>query len=443
MLASEAREVTARSSLETKPLLEGRLAERARSAVNAIARDLRRVGGKSRRAGAGLSGGLGGPALFLHRLDELLPSRGHRARADALLEAAVEHASELRTPGLHAGFLGVAWLLDHMQSSAAAGDFNADIDEAVAGLLQRGPWTAPYDCISGLAGIGAYALARRKRVATAEAMVHLVVERLVENADEVDHGIVWWTYPRWIRPDFRGERRWRHVDAGLAHGTPGVIAFLAKCTLHGVADPRIERLVSRAVAWLLAQLEPVTGGGWSPNWVGRGLGNGRARTAWCYGDPGVASALLLAARATRRPDWEERAVALARAVARRPLEHSGCQDGGICHGTAGVAHVLHRLYRATNDPQLREGARTWFEHLLDMRRPGRGIAGFVTVMPKPGGGVSRRADASLLTGAAGVGLVLAEALASRLSDWDMCFMLPDHDMVARRDERRSTTERTP
>lgn len=421
------------SRQQTSPLLDGPLAARARVALDAIAdalldarRDAHRPGG------AGLAGGPGGEALLHHCLDAARPERGHRARASALLDDALQAGSELTTPGLHSGFLGIAWLLDHMLPTGSADDdANAEIDEAVTGLLDAGSWTAPFDCISGLVGIGAYALERRRRTEAANEMVRLVVQRLDETAERVDRGIVWWTYPRWIPPAARGKRRWRHLDVGLAHGIAGVVAFLAKCRLRGVDDARVDRLLGGATSALLAHVGgPAHNGGWTPNWIGRGLGHERARTAWCYGDPGVASALLLAARAASRSDWEVQAVALAHAAARRPFEHTSCIDGGICHGAAGIAHVLHRLHRATADPVLRDGAREWIERLLEMRRPGEGVAGFVAMIPEPDGQVSARADTSFLVGAAGVGLVLAEALSAELSGWDACLLLPDHDMLA-------------
>ena len=44
-----------------------------------------------------------------------------------------------------------------------------------------------------------------------------------------------------------------------------------------------------------------------------------ARSAWCYGDPGVAVALLLAARDVDEPGWELAATELAlRAAAAQP-----------------------------------------------------------------------------------------------------------------------------
>ena len=75
-----------------------------------------------------------------------------------------------------------------------------------------------------------------------------------------------------------------------------------------------------------------------------------ARTAWCYGDPGIAAALLLAGRAMDEPAWEREALDLARTVARRPAGNCGVNDAGLCHGAAGLGHLLNRFYQATGDP---------------------------------------------------------------------------------------------
>jgi hypothetical protein len=73
-----------------------------------------------------------------------------------------------------------------------------------------------------------------------------------------------------------------------------------------------------------------------------------ARPAWCYGDPGVAGALLVGARATGSAAWEDEALALGHGVAARPFEQTGIIDALLCHGASGVAHVLNQLYQPTS-----------------------------------------------------------------------------------------------
>jgi hypothetical protein len=60
---------------------------------------------------------------------------------------------------------------------------------------------------------------------------------------------------------------------------------------------------------------------------------------------------------------------------------------------------------------------------LDLREPGRGVAGFVTWGPDATGAMGWRDDPSLLTGAAGVALALLAATTSLEPAWDRFLLL--------------------
>jgi lanthionine synthetase-like protein len=47
------------------------------------------------------------------------------------------------------------------------------------------------------------------------------------------------------------------------------------------------------------------------------------------------------------------------AAAGRPAERSGVVDHALCHGTAGVALLLHRLAAATGDEAVQAAAASW------------------------------------------------------------------------------------
>jgi hypothetical protein len=143
-----------------------------------------------------------------------------------------------------------------------------------------------------------------------------------------------------------------------------------------------------------------------------------ARLAWCYGDPGVAVALLQTARCVEEPAWERAARMTARRAAQRPAEQAGVVDAGLCHGAAGLGHLFNRLYQATGEPTLGEAARFWFGRTLQMHRPERGIGGYEAWRGGDDGELIWIADAGLLTGAAGIALALLAAITSIEPAWD-------------------------
>src|SRR5262249_30350792 len=139
----------------------------------------------------------------------------------------------------------------------------------------------------------------------------------------------------------------------------------------------------RSVDWLLAQ-PPSQGPSRFPNWsvdADHEPHYGPSRVAWCYGDLGVSAALLRASRCVDEPRWEKEAIAIARKEATRFDDTTGIRDAGLCHGTAGVAHIFNRMFQATGDVLLGDASRFWFERTLMMRQDGAGIAGYRVYWP--------------------------------------------------------------
>jgi hypothetical protein len=290
----------------------------------------------------------------------------------------------------------------------------AEIDEALLDHLDQSPWRGDYDLIEGLVGIGVYALERLPRPAAA-ACLERVVDRLAETCEPQDGGITWWTDPAWLPSETRAEFPHGYYNLGLAHGVPGVIGLLGQVCAAGVAHDKARSLLDRAVRWLLDQDGPDS----FSNWVVPGTTGNKARLAWCYGDPGVAAALLGAARCVAEPAWEAAALAIARRAAQRPSDQSGVRDAGLCHGSAGLGHLFNRMFQATGEPWLAEAARAWFERTLTMRRPGQGIGGYEAWKSD---GV-RSADQGLLTGATGIALALLAATTDIEPLWDRILLV--------------------
>ena len=315
------REVT---GAPRRPLLSGELRDGALQLADALTRTLPAAAATDHR-NPSLASGSAGLAVCA---GQLARTRSDQMVADVALEhleAAVDVlATEPLTSSLYSGFTGIAWaveLVDRLLGNESE-DRNGDIDDALTGLLQRYPDDAPYDLINGLTGLGVYALARWPRPGAAPCLLG-VVEQLARRARHDRDGIYWWTPPSWRGP--RGERyQPAGVDLGVAHGVAGVIPFLARVHRLGLAQPAVRSLLDGCVHWLLAHLVDTASGPTVPYYVADGVEPGPARSAWCYGDPGVAAALLLAARDVGEPSWAaaglDEAVAADRIQLRRRLE---------------------------------------------------------------------------------------------------------------------------
>ncbi|HEX2295886.1 MAG TPA: lanthionine synthetase C family protein [Actinomycetota bacterium] len=412
------------------PVLDGELRERALDTAREIGRALVEDFGADESAPAtgdpSLSRGWTGTAVALHHLAAAFPGEGFETVSEAALDRAVAAVAEQRmTPALMQGFPGVAWAIEHLGQNPGPDDANAAVDEALIGMLASPRWAGLYDLVSGLVGVGVYALARAP-APTAVKCLELVVERLREWSEPARHGITWYTPPELIPPSARERVPEGYYNLGLAHGVPGVVAVLAQTHRAGIAPDATATLVEGGVEWLLSQALPPGERATWPYFIGSGVDPRPARLAWCYGDPGVIASLLAAAGALGRADWEEAALeALARALA-RPPGSSDVQGASLCHGAMGLAHLWNRLWQTSGSDALRAGIEYWTARALDLRTHEDGLAGYSVWDPaseqEEGGDVQ---GPGLLAGVAGIALALVAAATDREPTWDSYMLLSE------------------
>ena len=375
---------------------------------------------------ASLAGGTAGLAVFYGYLSRVNSRARNEKRASRFLaEARNAVANVTMAPALYGGFSGVAWAMAHMDGRPFArngGSRTGEVDRVLQRYVSRPGWVGEYDLVSGLVGVGVYALERLPAPAAVGALEG-IVDRLAETAKRRAGGITWFT-PSKLVPEWQRESCPRgYYNLGLAHGVPGVIAILAGASAAGIRPRKTRRLLDGAVAWLLRQERTEEEGSRFSAWTFPGSGRESSRSAWCYGDPGVAAALFLAARCVGEPKWEREALRIARGAAERPTEESRVVDAGLCHGAAGLGHLFNRMYQATGDETLGRAARLWFERTLEMRQPERGIAGFRALAAREDGTRYWEDDPGILTGASGIALALLAATTSIEPDWDRMMLL--------------------
>ncbi len=330
----------------------------------------------------------------------------------SLAAAVTAFATTPATPALYGGACAVGWTIEHL----AGGDTAAQVCDTIdRRLLERlDSWSEDYDLISGLVGFGVYGI---ERAEAGRAVVARVVDLLVQSARSSHGGLAWHTAPELLPEWMRVESPAGHYNIGLAHGIAGVIGFLARCVRHD-AEPRAHGLLEAAMTYLLAAAPPPSEGMRFPTWLPET--RKRRRTAWCYGDLGVATCILAAARACERDDWNREALVVARACATG--EDDTVRDAGLCHGTAGALHTFVRLWNATREPVFAEAANRWIDQTLAIRRVGEPPAGYPTLQQSADG--ERWGPGScILTDAPGVALALHAAISEIEPTWDRMMLL--------------------
>lgn len=413
-----------------QPVLSGGDAERAALILDEIAAALSAdVPPPTIHDGAALTDGLPGWALFFASLDRAFPDRGHDATAARLLDAAVDGSATIAgSQDLFEGVTGLAWVIEHLVLIARPEHASAldDIDAAMFAALEPEPCETGFDLMSGLVGLGVLAL-ERARSPVARGVLERLVAWLDASAEGTADGISWRTRSDALHPAARARFPTGCHYPGVAHGTAGVVGLLAGLLVRDIAPATTRRLLEGAVAWLLAQEMP---GNLAlfPFQLDAGGGRAASRSAWCTGGPGISVMLWRAGQAAGEPEWQSRAMALARAAASRPLPEMGVKDACLCHGTAGLGLIYARWFNVTGDEFFRDESARWFQRTMDHHRPGEAVAGYSAVNAP----MNRRdAAPGLLFGAAGVGLALVAATTAIEPAWDRVILLSGPDESAR------------
>jgi lantibiotic modifying enzyme len=408
-----------------RPLLSGPLRQRAVSATKEIIAALPDPL-SSASTDVTLASGSAGLAVLCAYLSRAGLDDNENAM-QFLTHAIDSVSSQPMGPSLYNGFTGIAWATAHLHEQLLDSDDedpNEAIDEHLIDYLRHSPWEDDYDLISGLVGIGVYAIERLPR-ASAQTCLALIVERLDEVSQQESDGVTWLTAPSLLPEHQREECPNGYYNLGLAHGVPGAIALLGQVCAAGIAEEKARPLLSGAVSWLLRQQLPTSKPSSYSPWINP-IGSVRddCRLAWCYGDAGLAASLIMAARSINQIEWERQALRVARRAAARDLASAGVRDAGLCHGSAGLGHTFNRLFHASGEAVFRDAARYWFERTLEFRQAGRGIGGFLAYRAEQSAAQSSwEADSGLLEGAAGVALALLAASTEISPEWDRMLLL--------------------
>ncbi len=403
------------------PILSGETAKKAWEGIHCVCESIARIKDWSIFGGS-LAGGASGAALLFGYLADVTGDEAALNTCKQLQRIAVEQLAANHTlPSLFAGFSGIGWAGSHLHEllDPEGEDPASEIDAGLLFLLDRPRWVDDYDLIAGLVGFGVYGLERLKKGRGQEILAHVIthLERLAIAKEE---GFAWLTPPHHLPLWQREKAPAGYWNLGLAHGIPGVLAFLGQAVQVGVETERAKRLLEGGMAWFLARRNPVGSLGWFAThlpegkpWPGEG-----SRIAWCYGDLGVSTALLQAAQVLGREGWTQLGLQVALDAAKRPRTHRGVLDAVVCHGAAGNALMFMRLFHATGMEPFREAALDHLEWTMSMREPDQAFGGFPQHRLNDDRHSTFQYNPGLLEGGAGVAMVLLAALTHKVPDWD-------------------------
>lgn len=379
-----------------------------------------------------------GLAMLAGYLDVREPEAGWDEWGHALITAAAREAEHQQhsSVGLFSGLSGLALGVSSLSRGGTRyGRLTGHLDsaittqaEAAAAALRPDPTGIPvwtFDVISGLSGTAAYLLTRVDDNDAAKQALLTIVWALVNLWTADTDPPAWHTPPAAMEKTMARQHPQGNLNCGLAHGIPGVLAILSLCWAQGVRVTGCDKAISEITDWLGKHR---TDDHWGPNWAaavplpltpGPTSGNAEiTRSAWCYGAPGVARALWLAAEAIGDNAARRLALATMAGVYRRPIQDRRINSPTFCHGVAGLLQITLRFLHDTGLPMFGSAATTLLNQLVNAYEPDR-PTGYYSL--EPGG--MRVDQPGLLDGSAGVALTLLAASGGPEPSWDRLFLL--------------------
>ncbi len=149
-----------------------------------------------------------------------------------------------------------------------------------------------------------------------------------------------------------------------------------------------------------------------------------SRLGWCYGDLSLAFMLIHSGRALNNATWTDKGIAIALQTTKRDFENSGCDDAPFCHGTTGLIHQYHRLFKATGNTAFKQAADKWYEETIKhFYKPTSSSSGyfFYTYDLETDQQIAVVND-GLLEGNAGIALIYLSYIYQITPEWDIIFL---------------------
>lgn len=268
-----------------------------------------------------------------------------------------------------------------------------------------------YDPIQGLSGIGRYFLENRSQDKMMEGALQ-ITEMLIKLTQPIvieGHEVPGWFVSDKDPLNYRMQKEKGNFNLGLAHGVTSILSYLSIASLKGINLKGQREAIERMVFWLKSKSVTKNKAtvwpshvSWEDeiNSVNHSL---PTRDAWCYGTPGVARTLYLAAKALNNQDLSSFAQKAFHGIFERTFDQWDIPAPTVCHGVAGLLIITKEM--AKDDASLNVEVEKLRQHLFSVYQE-ESAFGFKDIEPCRQGGYISLDKIGLLEGCVGTILSL-------------------------------------
>jgi len=365
----------------------------------------------------GVLAGISGLALFMYYYARYTGE----SKYDEIGEHALEKAVDMINNGFNthtycSGISGLAWTFEHlaMHKFIERNSFSpiVDLEPYLLSCMEKDFKMNNYDFLHGGLGVGYYFLTKR---VPNKKQNQLTYQWLKDTAISCkDNSIKW----KSLLLD-TGEPVF---NISLSHGMSSIVVVLTKLMKQYPHITLVKNMLLKTITYILQQQLQNPTISYFPSYSLESNENALfSRLGWCYGDLGIAQAILQASKALRNKSIENVSMKiLMDNCFRKDLNENRVFDAGLCHGASGISHIFRRLYIQTKIDEFDKISVYWMEKTIEMAHFIDGLAGYKSWYGEKDGWTNQY---SLLEGIIGVGLCMLSQLNPVLINWDECLLL--------------------
>lgn len=238
-----------------------------------------------------------------------------------------------------------------------------------------------YDPISGITGIGIYAISNLE-CPQMNLFLHDMLNICICLTQKIHVGSN--EVPGWYVPQqyqFLEEDKKKYpkgnFNLGIAHGVSGILAFLCIAASHGIVLKGHLEAIQTLTLWVLSKKQQQDK---QVYWKGRipleeELGEEHIKDfkpmtgAWCYGTAGISRTLYLAGKVLHDPLIQKNALDAFLSIFPYKEGDSFLADPSFCHGVAGLLTITRLMLRDTGLVQLQEEVQKLENLLMNLYNP--------------------------------------------------------------------------
>jgi lantibiotic modifying enzyme len=363
----------------------------------------------------GLMNGKMGLVLFFFHYSRAVGEKKYSDLAFSILEKSfIFERNNPHVCSFSSGVAGIGCVLEHLVNDnfieAETNSLLSEIDTLLIQTIKHDINNLNTDFLYGCVGTGLYFL-YRKNINNRSKILGELIDGLYNSSFKSGKGRIFWV-------NKIGESKFQNtVDLGLAHGNPAVLVLLSKI-FNNIKSKEVEGLIQSSLNFIDGIKRSSNSGSLYGYKTRNNIDDGEmSRLAWCYGDLSVAISIWHAAHALNNESFKNKSIEIVRhSLGRTSFKDTLIDDFGICHGTAGVAHLYCKFYKYTKIKDFDFAAEFWIKKTiegLNFQDSFTNSKNNVNVIQE---------DGTFLSGLSGIGLVLLSYLFNEDS-WDKLLLV--------------------